>query len=415
MTDAQWRALQAWLRDWTGMRVAEHRRDVIGASLAALAREHGLDSVDELLAAARAPAPAGDDVRDLLVARVTVGLTWFGRELGRLEVALARVEDRCRRAGLEDVYVWSAGCSSGEEPYTVAMALLERGLRPRVLATDISVEALRRAGGGRYRVAGLAAAPSSWRARYFDEGPAGTVEVREPVRRAVSFARHNLVTDATPPVGWGRFDLVLCRNVLIYFEHAEIVAITRRLATACRAGAELLVGAVEQSLLPAAAADVATALAATTRAAAHPAPPRLANVPAPAPTPAAPAPAPRPGAVVTTAAGAGLDPVEHLRRGLAAKRCGELALAIEHLRRARFLDGDRWLAPYALAVCLEGLGQAREAVEAYRHAAALMARGARPGLPEVDAEAATLAETVSGACHARLAALRARGAAVVAP
>ena len=182
-----------------------------------------------------------------------------------------------------------------------------------------------------------------------------------------------------PPAGWSRFDLVVCRNVLIYFDPIEAVEVARRLDSARRSSGQLVVGAVEQAMLGQVRAveSPARALAAVLRA--QSATPRIASPE--------------------------LDAEVHLRRGIADKRADRLPSAIEHLRRARFLAGDRWLAPYLLGLCLEAVGRPGEAREAYRHAIGAVAAGGHAGLSDAELDATTMATTVSGACHARLAAL----------
>ncbi len=393
MTDALWRTIGAHYRAWAGIGLGERRREPVLVALATLAAELGHADPAALLAAAA--HPDGAAVRDRVIARISVGLTWFTREQALLEPALAQAHAHAQRAALDRVAVWSAGCSTGEEPYAIAMALLDRGATPRVLATDISIDALAIANRARYPRAAVAALPERWRARFLVDVDPDTVAIAPAVRACVSFARHNLAADPAPPAGWPRFELVVCRNVLIYFDPAAVPTIAARLAGAARTPAGLVVGAVERSLVAAGA------------------PP----VPAPSIPPVRPAPAPRaptppraspPIPPVVAAPPAAHDAEACLRRAIAARSAARHADAIELLRRARLLADDRWLAPYLLGLSLEAAGQPRQAVEAYRHAVVVVARGGGPGLPEVDRDAAALAATVAAACHARLAALGAR-------
>ena len=410
MSDALWQAVQAGFRTWTGIALGDWRRELIVNGLRTLAAELGFATAEALVRAAA--APDRDDVRDLVIARVSNGVTWFCREAVQLDAAVDRLRARCARVGLEDVYVWSAGCSTGEEPYTLAMSLIELGLRPRILATDISLDVLRRAATARYPRAALGTVPERWRDRFFVGRGDDTVELTADVRATVSFARHNVAGDRVPPDGWARFDLIVCRNVLIYFGPTEASQIIRRLETALRPTGELIVGAVERALQtggdePARARTAPVAPVPTsTRASAPrlpaiggPTSPRAATIQGPAP---APAPSPAPPATSER----GLDAVAHLRQGIADKRADRLESAIEHLRRARFLAADKWLAPYQLGLCLEAAGRPGEAREAYQHALAVVARGGRAGLPEAELDSRSLATTVTGACHARLAAIR---------
>lgn len=399
MTDALWRTIGARYRAWAGIGLGDRRREPVLVALRTLADELGYPDAQALLAA----ADRGDGavLRDRLVARISVGLTWFGRELPLLAPALERAAARARGAGLDAVTVWSVGCSSGEEPFTIAMALLDCGARPRILATDISVDALATASRAHYPRTCLAAVPERWRARHFVDVDAATVAIAPAVRAAVSFARHNLAADPAPPAGWPRFDLVVCRNVLIYFEPAELPALAARLGGAAATPDDLIVGAVEQSLVGATRRAAAAAPA-------RPTWPRATHAPQAGPPPAPRAtPSPPTRAALAPPAVDPLDAVAHLRRGAAARQAGAHEEAIAALRQARLLAAESWLAPYLLGLSLEAAARPAEALEAYRHAIVAIDRGGGPGLPEVEADAAALAATVAAACHARLAVLRA--------
>jgi chemotaxis protein methyltransferase CheR len=154
-----------------------------------------------------------------------------------------------------DLSVWCAGCSSGEEVYTIALLLqtalsspAARGQRASVLGTDVSREALLSARAGDYTlVSGL----NSFRdvpefARHYFPGifsSATTTWSASPeVRRSTRFQQHNLVTDPPPQLG---FDLILCRNTLIYFEEAASRAALRSLESALRPGGVLMLGPAE--------------------------------------------------------------------------------------------------------------------------------------------------------------------------
>lgn len=142
---------------------------------------------------------------------------------------------------------WSAGCATGEEAYTLAMVLHDAGRRggsDRVLGTDISARALAVARAGRYREWSLRALPDTLRARHFTAEP-GALCVGAERRAPVRFAQHNLL--GAPPPG-GPFDLVACRNVLLYFKPAAARAVLGRLHASLRPGGLLLVGPIEEPL-----------------------------------------------------------------------------------------------------------------------------------------------------------------------
>lgn len=158
--------------------------------------------------------------------------------------------------------VWCAGCATGEEPYSVAMALLEggrAGAGDRILATDVSERALQRARGGVYGQWSLRRLPGELLNRYLD-GEGETFAVAPRLREMVSFARHNLVAEAPPG---GPFDLVACRNVLMYFVPAVAVEVVGRLLGAVGPGGFLALAPAELSLADRLAAERVEAFGAT--------------------------------------------------------------------------------------------------------------------------------------------------------
>ncbi|HHQ47584.1 MAG TPA: tetratricopeptide repeat protein, partial [Acidobacteria bacterium] len=147
--------------------------------------------------------------------------------------------------------VWSAGCASGEELYSVAMVLHELLGRPgewtlELLGTDIDQEALERARQGIYRAWSFRRTPQDLVARYFTE-EGSLWRLRDDIRTMARFARHNLVLDPVPqedgvPL---QFDLVLCRNVLMYMPRSVREDVAARLGESLAPGGRLMVAAVE--------------------------------------------------------------------------------------------------------------------------------------------------------------------------
>jgi chemotaxis protein methyltransferase CheR len=191
-------------------------------------------------ALARRVAAGDREAIAALVEHAAVGETSFWRHPAQL-AALGRLA----AAAAGPLTVWSAGCATGEEPYSVAIALLEAGRAgrgDRVVATDLSDRALAAARVGLYGPRALRNLPPAIAARWFDGGE----RVAEVPRRLVSFAHHNLVSDPPPP--GGPFDVVFCRNVLIYFDSPTAVSVLYRLADALRPGGALVLGPVELPL-----------------------------------------------------------------------------------------------------------------------------------------------------------------------
>jgi chemotaxis protein methyltransferase CheR len=177
----------------------------------------------------------------VLIEHVVVNETAFWRHPEQL-AALGRLAAEATGP----LAIWSAGCATGEEPYSVAIALLEAGRAgkgDRIVATDVSARALEAASEGVYGIRAVRKLPLEIAARWFD--PGSERRVRDEVRALVEFRRHNLVADPAPD---GPFDVVLCRNVLIYFDVRTAAEVLARLAGALRPGGVLVLGPVELPL-----------------------------------------------------------------------------------------------------------------------------------------------------------------------
>lgn len=230
-----------------GLHYGAHDRELFGSKLAVQAEEAGFDNLLDYYYRLRYDDPGGHETQALIRALV-VHETYFFRELPPLQhlvdVYLAeavRVRGRAR--------VWSAACSTGEEPMTLAMLLDQRGLLDRVelMATDISEAAILRAQSGRHTRRALRDGhPAALATRYLEIGPGGVTSAAA-LRQAIDFRVLNLL-DGDAILALGRFDVILCRNVLIYFRDAVVVRLLDRLTRALTPDGLLAVG-VSESLL----------------------------------------------------------------------------------------------------------------------------------------------------------------------
>lgn len=161
---------------------------------------------------------------DELANRITTNHTFFYRENAHFEFFSKTVlpEMAARHQGDKELRIWCAGCSSGEEPYTLMMLMMEHfgpefaKWNPTLLATDISATALKTAMAGSYETDRVAQLPPNLRSKYFRRSTKGEVLVTDQVRQRIFFRRHNLM-DPTFPFK-KQFDAIFCRNVMIYFD-----------------------------------------------------------------------------------------------------------------------------------------------------------------------------------------------------
>jgi chemotaxis protein methyltransferase CheR len=193
---------------------------------------------------------AGDESEfDHLLDRVTNPETYFFRESEQLaafsEDLLPEWEDAPPAGPLR---IWSAGCASGEEPYTVAILLEEKGFFARhsveIFGSDISVASLARARAGVFRENAFRQTSDERRSRFFDpEGP-GRFRIREEIRSRVSFGRLNLIEPARL-TALPRFHVIFCRNVLIYLDERSKRSVVASLYERLLPGGHLFLGRVE--------------------------------------------------------------------------------------------------------------------------------------------------------------------------
>lgn len=180
----------------------------------------------------------------LVINKLTTNYTFFMREQEHLDYFYKNIiPDLVRRHQRDKVLsIWSAGCSSGEEPYNISMLLFDylgtqaKDWDTRILATDISAQALSKAQKGGYDLPDTI--PPDWKKKYFTANKDGSYTVAPAVRNNVIFRPFNLME----PIAFRRkFDLIFCRNVMIYFDQPTKDALVRRFYDATVPGGYLLI------------------------------------------------------------------------------------------------------------------------------------------------------------------------------
>ncbi len=244
LTPALGQIFSALLEEAAGIHYGPDDREIFEAKLLAHAEEAGFESLLDFYYRLRYDDPSGRAVNQLVEALV-VHETYFFRELEPLvQLVDGHLTDVVRRKGR--ARVWSAACSTGEEPLTLAMLLDDRDLLSRVeiIATDVSTRALARAGSGRHGRRSLRDGhPAALAQRYLEVGEVG-VTVTPRMIEAVTFSQLNLV-DEQAVAAVGTVDAVLCRNVLFYFRDQVAISIVERLGRLLARDGMLLVGVAE--------------------------------------------------------------------------------------------------------------------------------------------------------------------------
>jgi len=235
------------LRARTGQQLTEGRRWRIGTALSGIYRQRGISGVDQLVGLLT--EPGSDELAREVVEALLNNETYFYRDRGMFEQLGQRVlpDLAARRASGKRLRIWSAGCSTGQEVYTLAMVLAEqperwRGWDIEILGTDVSqraVDAARRARYTQFEIQrGLGVGQML---QWFRETEHGW-EPHPKLKAMVRFERRNLLDPVERP-GW--YDLILCRNVLLYFDCTTRALAFRRLDEAMADNGWLMLGAGE--------------------------------------------------------------------------------------------------------------------------------------------------------------------------
>ena len=241
-------ALTARIAERSGFRCGAYKERCLRRRIAVRMRARGVHTYDDYGALLDADAREWERLVDAL----TINVTKLFRDPSAFDAAARLVVPPLWDAPVPQIRVWSAGCASGEEAYSIA-ALFHahaemRGVpspsdRVRVLGTDIDRTCLLAAEAARYAEPAFADAPPAARARYFSPGYPATVV--DEVRAMVRFERRDLLLDPPPP---GPHHLIVCRNVLIYFDRESQERLFAEFRDALAPGGYLMLGKVETLL-----------------------------------------------------------------------------------------------------------------------------------------------------------------------
>lgn len=244
-TPEEYKSFQQFLEQACGIVLGENKHYLVTSRLSRLKREHGLNSLQELVD--RLKAPGSSQLKTRVIEAMTTNETLWFRDTYPFEVLSKTIFSEFREQKKNNIRIWSAACSSGQEPYSISMvadefAMHNLGFKVDVVATDISQSILNEAREAKYDPLALARGLSEERKqRYFS--PIGNHwQVNANIRSRVSFRECNLMQSYAM---LGKFDVIFCRNVLIYFSAESKADILKRMAAALNPRGFLLLGASE--------------------------------------------------------------------------------------------------------------------------------------------------------------------------
>ncbi len=218
LSDSEFDYLVKFVSQHYGIDLSQ-KRHLIEARLASELKAYGMQSYTQYIDMLKTDKTS--KIIEALVNKLTTNYSFFSRENDHFEYLAKNIIPELEQAKKRTIKIWSAGCSTGQEPYNIAMAIdsaigFKRNLwSVSITATDVSTDALSIAAKGVYPESSLDVMPASWKSNYMAKLSDGNFQVASNIRNMVSFKRFNLM-DPFPYTNY--YDVIFCRNVMIYFK-----------------------------------------------------------------------------------------------------------------------------------------------------------------------------------------------------
>jgi len=247
LTNDEFVRISERVRQMAGIVLEDHKKQMIFSRMSRYLRDKGYDSVSDYLN--HLDKMAGPDELQEFVNVLTTNLTSFFREKHHFDHLQKELLEPMKSAGANRIRIWSAGCSSGEEPYTIALSIQAVfGRIPqdmRILATDLDTKVLATGRAGSYPSKKLSGIPPNYARALPRPDEEDIVKMPSELKAAISFKQLNLLEN------WpmkGKFEAIFCRNVMIYFDAETKARLIDRFADALVPGGTLYIGHSESIL-----------------------------------------------------------------------------------------------------------------------------------------------------------------------
>jgi chemotaxis protein methyltransferase CheR len=245
ITDKEFNQLASFIKDNYGIRLKQEKKTLVTGRLNNVLIENNFSNFSEYIGHITADK-TGDSAITLLN-KITTNHTFFMREADHFNYFKSTVLPFWSEASSnKDLRIWSAGCSTGEEPFTLAMLIDEffgnkKALwDAKILATDISTKVLNLAIGGKFNTEELQTIPASWRINYFDKIDSEKSVISDRIKKEVIFRRFNLMEEVFPFKK--KFHVIFCRNVMIYFDNETKNDLVNKFYNSLEYGGYLFIG-----------------------------------------------------------------------------------------------------------------------------------------------------------------------------
>lgn len=245
LTDTEFQQFVQYMHSNYGIDLSK-KRQLIEGRLSNMVERKGMKSFSEYINSIKRN---DKDEISLLINKLTTNYTYFYREENHfkyLREVILPFEEQTNK--LKTINIWSAGCSSGEEPYTLAMIIsdyfqLKRmSWKVQILATDISQNVLDKAKEGIYAEESIKNLPQSYKTRFFKKTSDNKYEVSQEIKNQITFKTFNLMDSITAR---NKYNVIFCRNVMIYFNAATKIELVNKFYEATQPGGHLMIGHAE--------------------------------------------------------------------------------------------------------------------------------------------------------------------------
>ncbi len=240
LSDAQFSKIRDLIYNASGIHFSSSNRTILESRLKERLRKSGIPTVDEYVNL----ITKDDGEMKTLLDTVTTNLTRFFRNTAHFQTferhVIPELVEYKKKNGLNHIKLWSAGCSTGEEPYSLSMVLLDLlppGFTFDITASDLSLKSLMTAKEGFYADSRMNGVPEKYLVKYFDK-KSGGYQVKEEVKKNIKFDYHNLKLDS----GLRGLDIVFCRNVIIYFDETAQTSVINKFYNAMNNHSYLFIG-----------------------------------------------------------------------------------------------------------------------------------------------------------------------------
>jgi chemotaxis protein methyltransferase CheR len=240
MTDADFGKMKDFIYEKSGITFSEINRPILESRLKERLKLANVETIDAYYKI----ITSNEEEMKILLDAVTTNLTRFFRNQGQIDAfekfILPELVAHKKKKGNNTIKIWSAGCSTGEEPYTLAMIcaeILPKDFTVSITASDLSLKSLMTAKTGFYSESRIAGIPDNYLAKYFEKTSDG-YQAMEILKKMIRFDYHNLKFDS----GLKDLDIILCRNVIIYFDEAAQENVINKFWNSLSTHAYLIIG-----------------------------------------------------------------------------------------------------------------------------------------------------------------------------